>query len=32
MFAKGIPARKFKGYMTDVQMQAEAAMRGAKIV
>jgi MFS family permease len=31
MFAKGIPARKFKGYKTDVQMRSEAAMQGDKL-
>lgn len=30
MFAKGVPARKFKGYKTDVQMQNEAAVLGYK--
>lgn len=32
MFAKGVPARKFKKYKTDVQMINEAAARGGKEV
>lgn len=31
MFSKGIPARKFKDYKTDVQMQNEAVSMGEKI-
>ncbi|UKZ83265.1 hypothetical protein TrVFT333_011072 [Trichoderma virens FT-333] len=32
MFAKGVPARKFKSYKTDIQMQNEAAATAQKPV
>ncbi|KAK0758316.1 hypothetical protein N5P37_008713 [Trichoderma harzianum] len=32
MFAKGVPARKFKSYKTDIQMQNEAAATAQKTV
>ncbi|KAL4883348.1 general substrate transporter [Aspergillus karnatakaensis] len=31
MFAKGVPARKFKGYVTDVQMEGEAVAGGREV-